>query len=51
MQASLPTSGTREGYSMIILKRDDLDLASLSDVDPGELDRFVALVKKSQRRE
>jgi len=48
---SLPSSGMRDGYRMILWKQDDLDLAAVSDVDPGELDRFVALVKKSQRRE
>ena len=48
---SLPASGTRDGYRMILWKQDDLDLAAVSDVDPGELDHFVALVKKSQRRE
>jgi anti-sigma factor RsiW len=48
---SLPASGTRDGYRMILWKQDDLDLAAVSDVDPAELDHFVALVKKSQRRE
>ena len=36
---------------MIFWKQNDLDLAAVSDVDPAELDKFVALVKKSQRRE
>ena len=48
---SLPASGTRDGYRMMLWKQDDLDLAAVSDVDPGELDHFVALVKKSQSRE
>ena len=48
---SLPASGTRDGYRMILWKQDDLDLAAVSDVDPNELDQFVKLVKKSQRRE
>jgi len=48
---SLPSSGTRDGYRMILWRQDDLDLAAVSDVDAGELDRFVMLVKKSQRRE
>ena len=48
---SLPASGMRDGYRMILWKQDDLDLAAVSDMDPGELDHFVALVKKSQRRE
>lgn len=48
---SLPASGTRDGYRMILWKQDDLDLAAVSDVDPGELDHFVALVKKTQARE
>ena len=48
---SLPSSGMRDGYRMILWKQGDLDLAAVSDVDPGELDRFVALVKKSQRQE
>jgi anti-sigma factor RsiW len=48
---SFPASGTRDGYRMILWKQDDLDLAAVSDVDPGELDRFVALVKKTQARE
>jgi anti-sigma factor RsiW len=48
---SLPSSGMRDGYRMILWRQDDLDLAAISDVDPAELDRFVGLVKKSQRRE
>jgi anti-sigma factor RsiW len=48
---SLPSSGTRDGYRMVLWKQDDLDLAAVSDVDQGELASFVALVKKSQRRE
>ena len=48
---SLPADGTRDGYRIILWKQDDLDLAAVSDVDPSELDHFVQLVKKSQRRE
>ena len=47
----LPSGGMRDGYRMILWKEGDLDLAAVSDVDPVELDRFVALVKESQRRE
>ena len=47
----LPSSGMRDGYRMILWKQGDLDLAAVSDVDAGELDRFVGLVKKSQARE
>ena len=36
---------------MMFWKQNDLDLAAVSDVDPAELDQFVALVKKSQSRE
>ena len=49
--ASLPGTRSRDGYRMIFWRRNDLDLAAVSDVDPSELDRFVALVKKSQSRE
>jgi anti-sigma factor RsiW len=49
--ASLPGTRLRDGYRMIFWKQNDLDLAAVSDVDPAELDRFVALVKKSQSRE
>ena len=48
---SLPSSGMRDGYRMVLWKQGDLDLAAVSDVDPGELEHFVALVKKSQRPE
>jgi len=48
---SLPSGGMRDGYRVILWKQGDLDLAAVSDVDPGELDHFVDLVKKSQRRE
>jgi anti-sigma factor RsiW len=48
---SLPSGGMRDGYRMILWKQGDLDLAAVSDVDHGELDRFVALVKKSEPRE
>ena len=47
----LPDTGSRDGYRMILWKNKDLDYAAVSDVDPAELDRFVALVKKSQGRE
>jgi len=47
----LPGASSRDGYRMVFWKQNDLDLAAVSDVDPGELDRFVALVKKSQSRE
>lgn len=47
----LPGADSRDGYRMIFWKQNDLDLAAVSDVDPAELDRFVALVKKSQGRE
>lgn len=49
--AGLPRTRSRDGYRMIFWKQNDLDLAAVSDVDPAELDRFVALVKKSQSRE
>jgi anti-sigma factor RsiW len=49
--ARLPGTSSRDGYRMVLWKQNDLDLAAVSDVDPGELDRFVALVKKSQSRE
>jgi anti-sigma factor RsiW len=48
---SLPGTRSRDGYRMAFWKQNDLDLAAVSDVDPAELDRFVALVKKSQSRE
>ena len=48
---SLPASGMRDGYRMILWKDGDLDLAAVSDMDRGELDDFVALVKKTQARE
>jgi len=48
---TLPASGLRDGYRMILWKQNDLDLAAVSDVDPAELDKFVALVKKSQSPE
>ena len=48
---SLPATGMRDGYRMILWKQNDLDLAAVSDVDPSELDRFVALIKKTQARE
>jgi len=48
---SLPGARSRDGYRMIFWKQNDLDLAAVSDVDPAELDQFVALVKKSQSRE
>jgi anti-sigma factor RsiW len=48
---SLPGTRSRDGYRMIFWKQNDLDMAAVSDVDPAELDRFVALVKKSQSRE
>jgi anti-sigma factor RsiW len=47
----LPASGSREGYRMIFWEDKDLDFAAVSDVDPVELEKFVALVKKSQGRE
>ena len=47
----LPGADSRDGYRMIFWKQNDLDLAAVSDVDQAELDRFVALVKKSQSRE
>jgi anti-sigma factor RsiW len=47
----LPGTGSRDGYRMIFWKQKDLELAAVSDVDPVELDRFVDLVKKSQRRD
>jgi anti-sigma factor RsiW len=47
----LPGTGSRDGYRMIFWKQKDLELAAVSDVDPAELDHFVDLVKKSQRRE
>lgn len=49
--ANLPGTRSRDGYRMIFWKQNDLDLAAVSDVDPAELDQFVALVKKSQSRE
>jgi len=49
--AQLPDTSSRDGYRMVFWKQKDLDLAAVSDVDPAELDRFVALVKKSQSRE
>jgi anti-sigma factor RsiW len=47
----LPRADSRDGYRMAFWKQNDLDLAAVSDVDQAELDRFVALVKKSQSRE
>ncbi len=47
----LPDTGSRDGYRMIFWKQRDLELAAVSDVNSIELDKFVALVKKSQRRE
>jgi anti-sigma factor RsiW len=47
----LPGTQSRDGYRMVFWKQADLDLAAVSDVDPAELDRFVALVKKNQSRE
>jgi anti-sigma factor RsiW len=44
----LPSTGSRDGYRMIFWRQKDLDLAAVSDVDPAELEKFVALVKKSQ---
>ena len=49
--ASLPRDVSRSGYHMTFWKQDDLDLAAVSDVDPNELDQFVALVKKTGHRE
>ena len=49
--ANLPGTRSRDGYRMIFWKQNDLDLAAVSDVDPAELDHFVALVKKSHGRE
>jgi len=49
--ARLPGTGSQDGYRMVFWKQKDLDLAAVSDVDPAELNRFVALVKKSQSRE
>ena len=49
--ARLPGTQMRDGYRMVFWKQKDLDLAAVSDVDPAELDRFVALVKNSQGRE
>ena len=49
--ASLPRDISRGGYHMMFWKQDDLDLAAVSDVDPNELDQFVALVKKTDHRE
>jgi anti-sigma factor RsiW len=49
--ASLPGTHSRDGYRMVFWKQNDLDMAAVSDVDPAELDKFVALVKKSQSRE
>jgi len=49
--ARLPATGSREGYRMIFWEDKDLDFAAVSDVDPAELEKFVALVKKSQARE
>lgn len=48
---SLPRDGTRGGYHMTFWKQGDIDLAAVSDVEPGELAQFVALVKKAQPRE
>jgi anti-sigma factor RsiW len=47
----LPGTNSRDGYRMVFWKQNDLDLAAVSDVDPAELDKFIALVKKSQSRE
>jgi len=49
--ARLPGTRSRDGYRMVFWKQNDLDLAAVSDVNPAELDHFVALVKKSQRQE
>ena len=47
--ARLPGAGTRDGYRMAFWKQGDLDLAAVSDVDQMELDKFVALVKRSRK--
>ena len=47
----MPASGSRDGYRMIFWENKDLDFAAVSDVDPVELEKFVALVKKSQAQE
>ena len=47
----LPATGSRDGYGMIFWEDKDLDFAAVSDVDPVELEKFVALVKKAQARE
>lgn len=45
---SLPGEGIRHGYHTIFWKSGDLDFAAVSDMEEGELKRFVGLVKSER---
>ena len=44
-RAVSPSALTRRGYAIITWAEDDLRFAAVSDVDPGDLQRFVAAIR------
>ena len=45
----LPHETVRHGYRMVFWKHADLDLAAISDMEPGELEKFVQLVRSEKQ--
>lgn len=45
---SLPSEAVRHGYRTMLWKEGDLDLAAVSDMERGELERFVRLVRSQK---
>jgi anti-sigma factor RsiW len=43
--STLPANSIRHGYHSVFWKKGDLDFAAVSDVDPTELKKFIALVR------
>ena len=44
--SALPPEAVRHGYRSMFWKSGDLDFAAISDVERGELEKFVQLVRR-----
>jgi hypothetical protein len=45
----LPRGGVSHGYRTMFWKEGDLDLAAISDMERGELEKFVQLVRSEKQ--
>ena len=48
-ESFLPAEVVRHGYRAMLWRKGDLDFAAVSDVERGELARFVQLVRVADR--